>query len=175
MIKCCEPIIESRFFSRVLSVSKTENRFFSRSFGFQKEKETDKPTRFFRSPLLFPVPHGNNAYLVHICMGTPMCADARVAPRLTENRVPGGGYPEPSEPEPSRSNSRNRGYLYPRYPSFVLYKAPKTGVYVDLYIHCMHQLCPKTFASRPCRLQAKNGEYPHLRPHSTLRTHNTPA
>ena len=38
------------------------------------------------------------------------------APRLTENWVPGGGYPEPSEPDPPRSNSRNRGYLYPRYP-----------------------------------------------------------
>ena len=40
----------------------------------------------------------------------------RVAPRLTENRVPGGGYPEPSEPELSRSNSRNRAYLYAGYP-----------------------------------------------------------
>ena len=27
------------------------------------------------------------------------------------------GYPEPSDPEPSRSNSRNR-YFYPGYPSF---------------------------------------------------------
>ena len=42
---------------------------------------------------------------------------SRVAPRLTENRVPGGGYPEePSEPELSRPNSRNRGYLYPGCP-----------------------------------------------------------
>ena len=48
----------------------------------------------------------------------------RVAPRLTENRVPGGGYPEPSEPEPSRSNPRNRGYLY---PSIVLYGGPRLG------------------------------------------------
>ena len=40
----------------------------------------------------------------------------RVAPRLTENRVPGGEYPEPSEPESSRSNSRNRAYFYSGYP-----------------------------------------------------------
>ena len=49
--------------------------------------------------------------------GNPHFAlQTRVAPRLTENRVPGGEYPEPSEPEPSGSNSRNRGNFYPGYP-----------------------------------------------------------
>ena len=63
----------------------------------------------------------------------------RVAPRLTENRVPGGWYPEPSAPELPRSNSQSRGYLYPGNPLIVLYGAPepKTGVYIDFN----HTLC----------------------------------
>ena len=54
----------------------------------------------------------------------------RVAPRLTEDRVPCGGYLEPSEPEPSRSTSRNRGYLYPGYPGtrhLLCTEAPRLG------------------------------------------------
>ena len=47
----------------------------------------------------------------------------RVAPRLnetripgTETRVPGGGYPESSDPEWTRVRSRIPGYLEPEYP-----------------------------------------------------------
>ena len=86
----------------------------------------------------------------------------RVAPRLTENRVPGGGYPEPSEPELSRSNSRNRAYLYAgypgtRYPLIALYGAPKTGVHVDLHIHCAPRISPPAPTDckdvrRPCQV-----------------------
>ena len=62
----------------------------------------------------------------------------RVAPRLTENRIPGGGYPEPSEPESSRSNSQNRGYFYPGYPGtrqLFNTEPPRlyNRVFVDLY------------------------------------------
>ena len=98
---------------------------------------------------------------------TRLYAETRVAPRLTENWVPGGGYPERSAPEMSLSNSRNRGYLYPGYPSTgvpryvstVLYGGPTTGVYVDLHSSgCASRLSP---LAPPCRLQDKSRKYPH--------------
>ena len=72
-----------------------------------------------------------------------------VAPRLTENRVPGGG-----RPEPSRSNSRNRGYLYSGYPSIMLYGGPKTGGYVGLhYSGCASRLSPLAAADYRPRIE----------------------
>ena len=55
----------------------------------------------------------------------------RVAPRLAENRVPGGGYPEPSEPEPYRFHFSTRGYLDPGYPdtrSYCFTEPPPRGI-----------------------------------------------
>ena len=73
----------------------------------------------------------------------------RVAPRLTENRVPATGYPEPSEPEPSRSNPRNRGYLY---PSIVLYGRPRVGhtsIYTAAAVPLDSRLVPLQPTYRP--------------------------
>ena len=70
---------------------------------------------------------------------SPLLVRSRVAPRLTENRVPGGGYPEPSEPGTVPVQlTESRVFLrwVPRYPSTALYGAPKTSVHVDLYTHC---------------------------------------
>ena len=41
---------------------------------------------------------------------------SRMAPNLTETRVPGGGYPESSGPEWTPARSRMPGYLDPGYP-----------------------------------------------------------
>ena len=97
----------------------------------------------------------------------------RVAPCLTENWVPGGGYPEPSEPEPSRSNSRNRGYLYctlgTRVPVNCSMRSPPDWG-TRCFLHTLQQLYPQTLASRPCRLTTENREYPFVRSRNTLHT-----
>ena len=100
----------------------------------------------------------------------------RVAFRLTENRVPGGGYPEPSEPELSRSNSRNRGYLYPGYPGTrqLFYAQPsRLGVCVDLYIHfccCGPRLSPLA----PADYRPRMANTPIICLRTTRYTHTIP-
>ena len=88
-------------------------------------------------------------------MFAPGDMSGRVTPRLTDYLVRGGRYLEPLESELSRSNLNkiadvcSPGTRVPGYPLFVLYGPPKTGVYIDIYMHCGSRLSPlkttKTF------------------------------
>ena len=59
----------------------------------------------------------------------------------------------------------------PAYPSLFNSEPSRLGQTLIYTRYILQRLYPYTFASRPCRLQTENGEYPYLRSHNTLRTH----
>ena len=65
---------------------------------------------------LYPGGEPCNLYLSNVKNQHGHRVYCRVAPRLTETQVPGGGYPKSSDPEWTRVRSRIPGYLDPGYP-----------------------------------------------------------
>ena len=146
---CCEPETESRFcrsgFSRVFQ-PKTE---FLQSIFRLEIKRNRNSDSCLSVVLLYPAPYPNNVSIsvwkpLYYCWGTPHAT--RIAPRLTEQRVPATGTVPVQLTEP-----RVFVHPVPGYPSIVLCAGPKTQIYVDL--HCSSR------ASRLSPLQATDREY----------------